>query len=666
MWPCTGTPLCFPFSSFATYPRCGLAPERRYGAISNLGVLLTTMSRPEQAVERFHEALSLPGLSEEQQAQVYYHMGQALSSMGKLVEAKETLEISKSLAPSYFRTYSALLSIMKSDPGTPRVEWVSMMEQIEAQIDSLLSASPALAEFLHEVEPHILERGTSELVASHLAAQGEARLAVGAHGPEGGSGETSDGNVAVLPELAAYNFGLFTVLDHLASKAESMAGTTRTGGDETDGSRRDEVVARLQGDEQSHVEAAWRHLVLGNALEQARRPRSNVALEERQAGIYAQVFHPGFWTPGVGIPDRTPIFIVGMMRSGSSLVEQILSAHSQVHGIGEDSIFNGRLALARDAIVAAVGSGDQGAVARTVAHHANGITKAMRGRVPESKRSEIKHVVDKMLFNYRNIGFIHLLFPHAPIIHCVRGFWDVLFSCYRHKFEDAGLEWSMSVADLVRYLAAYRRFMRHWEKVLPGRVLHVQYEDLVSSPETSMRRILDHCGLPWQEQVLRFHKASDTVVHTFSAQQVRSQIYSHAVASSKRYYSLLRQLAEQSPGFEAIRDVVSGGYSGQSDWVTDRARISEAASVAPQPSTTQLAGATSGFEGAPSLHGDDSPEAEGEHSPQQQRSIEALRKRIKEALVDEDFEEATVLKRALRALQQPAPSGAAAAATTHP
>ena len=130
----------------------------------------------------------------------------------------------------------------------------------------------------------------------------------------------------------------------------------------------------------------------------------------------------------------------GVMRSGSTLVESILSSHSEVFGMGEDSVFNGNLPQIRNDIVSILASAPTGpgaaaehtkAVNAVVKRHSKAVVSGMRDKVPEGRQAEavINYIVDKMLFNFRNVGFIHLLFPKAKIIHTVRNFWDVLFSC---------------------------------------------------------------------------------------------------------------------------------------------------------------------------------------------------------------------------------------------
>lgn len=299
-----------------------------------------------------------------------------------------------------------------------------------------------------------------------------------------------------------------------------------------------------------HHHAAWRCLLRGNALEAARRQPWIPQQEIQQTNMYKQVFSPGFWPAGVGSSDNTPIFVVGMMRSGSTLVESILASHSsgRVFGMGEDSVFNGMLPQIRDSVVTTVATGDVGAVASQVNKYARQVSTAMRQKVPTDKQGTVDRVVDKMLFNFRNVGFIQLLFPNATIIHTQRAFHDVLWSCLKHKFDDLGLEWTFSVDHIVQFFNSYRTMMRHWEKVLPGRILHIQYEDLVAHPRQVSEEILAHCGLAWDDRVLEFYK-SRRVVHTYSSNQVRSGIYTSAVNAAAAYDGWLKPLLDKSPTF---------------------------------------------------------------------------------------------------------------------
>lgn len=213
------------------------------------------------------------------------------------------------------------------------------------------------------------------------------------------------------------------------------------------------------------------------------------------------------------------ILMVICVRSGSTLLETMLDSHRNMVGLGEGSVFNRDLAGFRNSLLKSSGDID-----RIVADYANKTTsqilRAARLHVSatgrsKSKKSTIKRVVDKMLFNYKNIGFIHFVFPRATIIHIVRDPLDTLFSCLRNKFDHNGLEWSMNITALINQYVAYLDIMHHFREVLPRRVVDIQYEDLVHKPEAVMRQVLQVLGLPWDPAVLNFH-SSDRVSQTNS------------------------------------------------------------------------------------------------------------------------------------------------------
>lgn len=191
-------------------------------------------------------------------------------------------------------------------------------------------------------------------------------------------------------------------------------------------------------------------------------------------------------------------------RSGSTLLETILDAHPNVFGLGEDSIFNSQLPEVKEHVVkAASGSNDE--VIETVAKDAKSITSKMIALAKEmdsdSSKGKILRVVDKMLFNYRNIGFIHLLYPQSTILHTVRDPMDTLLSCFTQKFDDKGLEWSFQPATLVEMYVDYLTIMNHFRNELPGRVLDINYEEVVRQPDRVIKNlIVNKLGLPWDER----------------------------------------------------------------------------------------------------------------------------------------------------------------------
>jgi tetratricopeptide (TPR) repeat protein len=226
---------------------------------------------------------------------------------------------------------------------------------------------------------------------------------------------------------------------------------------------------------------------------------------------------------GAGCPADDPIFILGLPRAGSTLLEQILASHSQVEGTTElpdimaiAARLNGRLgqedadrypanlaALSRDEL-AALG---QSYVDSTRVHRAEGTP----------------HFIDKMPNNFRHIGLIHLILPNAKIIDARREPLACGFSVFKQLFA-AGQDFSYDLDHIGRYYADYLRLMEHWDAVLPaGRILKVQHEDVLDDLEGQVRRILDYCGLPFEQACLEFHK-TERAVRTPSSEQVRRPI----------------------------------------------------------------------------------------------------------------------------------------------
>jgi hypothetical protein len=238
---------------------------------------------------------------------------------------------------------------------------------------------------------------------------------------------------------------------------------------------------------------------------------------------------------GSGIPSRAPIFIVGMPRSGSTLLEQILSAHPNVHGLGETLAFPN--ALAREATA-------------TRQPQNPALDRSFFSRVGDTYIAALRElgwngegrVIDKLPGNFVNVGAIHLALPNATIVHSLRDPIDTCFSCFRHLFKDRN-ETTYDLAAMGRYYVSYRELMDHWESVLPGRVVHVQYEKLLQDPESQIRSLVAACGLEWNDACLRFHE-SDRAVKTSSAVQVRQPLFTSSRARWRAYDRHLPPLIE--------------------------------------------------------------------------------------------------------------------------
>ena len=296
----------------------------------------------------------------------------------------------------------------------------------------------------------------------------------------------------------------------------------------------------LENENRQDYQRAYDYFARGNRVRRESERYDTVETEDLHDRLI-EVFDDAFLKrhTGSGDPDGAPIFIVGLPRSGSTLIEQILASHSQVEGTHELSDL-GRitqkiprmfkiserypeslLQLDRDAI-AELGSLY---VSRTRRHRA--------GRA---------RFIDKNPNNFVHIGLLRLILPNAKIIDARRHPLDSCFGSYKQLFA-RGQSFSYDMFDLGEYYLQYIRLMQHWQELLPDFVLEVRYEDVVADLEHQVRRILEYCELPWEDDCLRFHE-TERAVKTASSEQVRQPIYSSSVNLWRNYESQLEELIE--------------------------------------------------------------------------------------------------------------------------
>jgi len=242
---------------------------------------------------------------------------------------------------------------------------------------------------------------------------------------------------------------------------------------------------------------------------------------------------------GQGYQSTDPIFIVGLPRSGSTLLEQILASHSQVDGTKELGFI---LAIVRRL----GGKKKKSEVSRypeiLTELSASQLSELGQEYIDRSRihRGTAPFFIDKMPNNFLHVGLIHLILPNAKIIDARRHPMASCLSCYTQHFA-RGQSFTYGLANIGRYYRDYVELMDHWDRVLPGKVLRVQYEDVVADTETQIRRILDYCGLPFEEACLQFHQ-TERPVQTASSEQVRQPIYSGALEHWRNYEKHLDEL----------------------------------------------------------------------------------------------------------------------------
>jgi len=297
-------------------------------------------------------------------------------------------------------------------------------------------------------------------------------------------------------------------------------------------------------DRGKHYDTAFLHLKRG-CDEQFRRQPFDSAGYSKLVDTFIATLDAGFLRTAAvsGNTSARPIFIVGLPRSGTTLVEQVLSSHSAVAAGGElptlpqVSFLTKELSRSHEHYPVGVRTLSTDALARMADQYLKHLT---------TLSADAQRVTDKLPFNFMHIGLIALLFPNAKIVHCRRDPLDNCLSCYFTSFADQ-VQFASDLAALGRYYVDYDRLMRHWHGALPGRIFDIQYEELVSDTQSRIEALLAFCELPWEEACLRFHE-TQRGIHTPSRWQVRQPIYAQSVQRWRHYEAHLGPLrSELSP-----------------------------------------------------------------------------------------------------------------------
>jgi tetratricopeptide (TPR) repeat protein len=484
-------------------------------AHSNLGNTLLALGRRDDAEAAYRRAIALkPDYPE-----AHSNLGLALKEAGHLDDAEAALRRAIALRPDYPEARSNLGNVLKD---------IGRLAEAEAVLRETIALRPKFAPAYHNLANVLKEAG--RMADASAAAEEAMRL-------------SPDNTLYFrnLGEIRRFFAGepVIAAMETLARTAQSLAVADRI-----------ELHFGLAKayEDLGRRDDAFSQLLAGNALKR----RHIVYPEAAILGAMERV--PQVFTPELirsrrhaGDPSPVPVFIVGMMRSGSTLVEQILASHPDVFGAGELKVFGNVVRDFRpdrgDATdifeMASNLSDDQfrDIGARYLA--------AVKPLAPAAAR-----ITDKMPSNFFLAGLIHLALPNAAIIHTVRDPLDTCLSCFSKLFAEAQNH-TYDLAEIGRYYRHYRALMAHWHGVLPpGRILDVRYEDVVADLEGTARRILAHCGLAWDARCLDFHR-TERPVQTASAAQVRQPIYASSVgrarASGDELTPLIAELAAFAP-----------------------------------------------------------------------------------------------------------------------
>jgi tetratricopeptide (TPR) repeat protein len=301
--------------------------------------------------------------------------------------------------------------------------------------------------------------------------------------------------------------------------------------------------AQLERDDLTNDDRFHFHFALGKALEDGAEYRASFEHYERGNALRRklvrydaddnaghvdrcrQLFTREFFAERVGWGSAAadPIFIVGLPRSGSTLVEQILASHSEVEGTQELP----DITMIARGIARRTSRADASAYPRALAKFSAAelleLGDRYLGHTRIQRKTSRPSFIDKMPNNFAHVGLIHLILPNARIIDTRRHPLGCCFSCFKQHFA-RGQNFTYDLEELGRYYRDYVELMAHFDAVLPGRVHRVFYEDMVDDTEVQVRRLLDYCGLPFEPAVMKFHE-NQRAVRTASSEQVRQPIF---------------------------------------------------------------------------------------------------------------------------------------------
>ena len=476
-------------------------------ARSNLANLLQELGRVAEALPQYREALRL----DPSHLSARYNLGKALQRTGEFESAVECFEALCARAPRDAGAWAAL-GIARQDAGRD--------EEAHASWRRALDIDPACAEALCGIGTLHMERGAFP--------EAEAAFRAALRSDPGFT--PAFANLVQSRRIDASD----------AQLLEGMRSLAEQGGLDDDAVADVHFALAKAREDLGDYEGAFTHYREGNRCRR-RRVRFRRESPGERTAAFADAFDAGFFErfSGGGDPSPRPVFIVGMPRSGTSLVEQILASHPDCFGAGELPHLG---ALARSI---AGRAGDAGAYPECVSaldrDEFAALGRAYLDALPV-EAGEAARVTDKMPANYLHLGLVAAILPRARIIHSRRAAMDVCFSIYAQHFTHRdGYPYAFDLEDIASEYLACERLMAHWARVLPLPVHEVRYERLVDEPEEEIAALLAFCGLPFDGRCLRFHE-TERRVHTASNWQVRQPLYRASLARWRRFEGHLAPL----------------------------------------------------------------------------------------------------------------------------
>ena len=518
-------------------------------AYNNLGTLLKEDKRPDEAEHALKKAIA----QSPQYIEAHNNLAALYHSKDKDVDALRILGEALKLQPRHATTLLLTARIQLKRGSHAAAEQASRMV-VEDDPQSAEGLT-VLGQVLHETDRYDEAIAALKDAIERVPENAESRNFYGVALKSVGRLDEARAEILHALSLNANMYGAYANLNDLVDFAKEDELVERMAAifDATDDPEADQYVplhfayAKALDDRGEHARAI-EHYVIGGRLKRAQlnyvQSETFTFFEGIKAAFPKEVFANRAFA---GNPDERLVFIVGMPRSGSTLVEQILASHPQVFGAGEVKYLSRSLAALRDRFPS-IPRYPQMMAKITPAQFemvANSYLKSITAGVGGATR-----ITDKLLTNYFFVGFIHLLFPNAKIINTMRDPVDTCLSGFTKLFKD-DMPHSYDLGELGRYYGEYAKLMAHWNDVLPkGVMTTVVYEDVVADTEKAAKRLIDFLGLEWDDKCLDFHN-SDRPVKTASVAQVRKPIYQSAVKRHKKYGDGLKPLIDAIEGATA-------------------------------------------------------------------------------------------------------------------
>lgn len=511
---------------------------------SDLGLALYESSRLAEAEEMLRTALKLR--SDLTHAMV--NLGAVLPEQGRDEEAtaclKQALDLNADIPEAYYN-----LSLIEVEGGQPAgaLELAEQALTLKPDFAQAMHANAhALAVLGREAEAIALRRQIVARWPDDAKAHAGLALTLMHYGHLEEAAASYRRALAIDPHDGSAHRMLSTIVRHEREDDDMLAMRRLVAANDLPDTERIHLCFGLGKayEDIGEYARAFEYFGKGNAL---RRDRLNYSKSE-SADLFAEIkrgFSPEFIAAHrqAGHADETPVFILGMPRSGTTLVEQVLAGHPDVCAAGEFTLMSRIVDRLRS-------SGGASRLSDWLPEASDELITRMGERYVERVRlysSSARFITDKLPGNFLLIGLIHLAMPNAKIIHVRRDPIDTCLSIYKNYFANESLRYAYDASEIGHYYSLYLDLMEHWQTALPGVVYDISYEALVGDFQGEATRLLRHVGLDWQEGIRNFHRAP-RAVQTASAAQVRRPIYATSIGQNSRVPAALIEAIQSAVG----------------------------------------------------------------------------------------------------------------------